>query len=115
MKKRGQIGHVLRDVGPLMKEFLDEIELQKRYNPSEILANQMTLVMGGVAKILLGAVQVGTAGLSAPITGAMIGLVDLGTSGARAGLGQGDEDAGGARALSGTKTLMVLGSWTREA
>jgi hypothetical protein len=106
VQKRGQIGHVLRDVGPLMKEFLDEIELQKRYNPSEILANQMTLVMGGVAKILLGAVQVGTAGLSAPITGAMIGLVDLGTSGARAGLGQ-DDDAGGARAVSGTKTLMV--------
>lgn len=107
VQQRGQIGHVLRDVGPLMKEFFDEIELQKRYNPSEILKNQMTLVMGGVAKILLGAVQVGTAGLSAPITGAMIGLVDLGTSGARAGLGQSGDSGGEAVAGSGMKTIMI--------
>lgn len=107
VQQRGQIGHVLRDVGPLMKEFCDEIELQKRYNPSEIVKNQMTLVMGGVAKILLGAVQVGTAGLSAPITGAMIGLVDLGTSDARAGLGQAGQSGGDAVAASGTKTIMI--------
>lgn len=107
MRLRGEIGHVMRDVGPLVHDFVAEIELQRRYRPSEILANQVTLVAGGVAKILLGAIQLGTAGVSAPITGAMIGMVDLGTSGARAGLGYGDEDAGEAQMTSGTKTLMI--------
>jgi hypothetical protein len=107
VRKRGQIAHVMRDVGPLMREFQLEIELQKRFNPSEILANQMTLVAGGVAKILLGSIQLATAGLSAPITGALIGGVDLATSSARSGLGLDAQSGGEARAVSATKTLMI--------
>ncbi|MEA2221104.1 MAG: hypothetical protein QOJ35_3730 [Solirubrobacteraceae bacterium] len=107
VRRRGQIGHVMRDVDRLVYDFQAEIELQKRFRPSEILANQMTLVAGGVAKILLGAIQLGTAGLSAPITGALIGAVDLGTSGARAGLGYGEESGGEAQAGSATKSLMI--------
>ena len=108
MRRRGQIAHVMLGCDQLVHEFMAEVELQKRYEPSEILANQMTLVMGGVAKILLGAIQVGTAGLSAPLTGALIGLVDLGTAGARSGLGlESEGDAGDAQATSATKTLMI--------
>ncbi len=107
VRRRGQIAHVMLGCDLLVYEFTAEIELQKRYRPSEILANQMTLVMGGVAKILLGAIQVGTAGLSAPVTGALIGLVDLGTSGARSGLGLDSDDGGDAQATSATKSLMV--------
>jgi hypothetical protein len=97
----------MRDVDRLIYDFQAEIELQKRFEPSEILANQMTLVAGGIAKILLGAVQLGTAGLSAPITGALIGGVDLATSGARAGLGYGQESGGEAQMGSGAKSLMI--------
>lgn len=107
VRRRGEIAHVMRDVDRLMYEFAAEIELQKRFRPSEILADQMTLVAGGVAKILLGAIQLGTAGLSAPITGALIGAVDLGTSGARAGLGYGEQSGGDAQATSGAKSLMI--------
>ena len=107
VRRRGEIAHVMRDVGPLLREFQLEIELQKRFAPSEILANQITLVAGGVAKILLGSIQLATAGLSAPITGALIGGVDLATSSARAGLGYDQEGAGSARAVSATKSLMV--------
>lgn len=107
VRKRAQIAHVMRDVDLIARELAAEVELQKRFKPSEILANQMTLVAGGVAKILLGAVQLGTAGLSAPITGALIGGVDLATSGARSGLGLDADDAGSAQAVSGTKSLMI--------
>ena len=108
VRKRAQIAGVMRDVGPLIREFQLEIELQKRFSPSEILANQITLVAGGVAKILLGSIQLATAGLSAPITGALIGGVDLATSGARAGLGYGEDSGGEAQMASGTKSLMVM-------
>ena len=107
VRKRAEIAGVMRDVGPLLREFQLEIELQKRFSPSEILANQITLVAGGVAKILLGSIQLATAGLSAPITGALIGGVDLATSSARAGLGYDQDGAGSARAVSATKSLMV--------
>jgi hypothetical protein len=107
VQKRGQIGHVLRDVQPIVAEFLAEIELQRRFQPSEILANRMTLILGGLAKIALGSVQLGTAGLSAPITGSLIALVDLGTSNARTGLGLDQQSGGEAASESGAKSLMV--------
>lgn len=107
VRKRAAIAHVMRDVGPMIYAFQAEIELQKRFRPDEILANRMTLVAGGIAKILLGSVQLGTAGLSAPITGALTAGVDLATAGARAGLGLEDESAGEAQMTSGTKSLMI--------
>lgn len=107
VQKRGQIGHVLRDINPIVYEFLAEIELQKRFQPSEILANRMTLILGGLAKVALGSVQVGTAGLSAPITGSLIALVDLATSNARTGLGLDEQSGGEAASESGAKSLMI--------
>lgn len=107
VQKRGQIGHVLMDINPIVYEFLAEIELQKRFQPSEILANRMTLILGGLAKVALGSVQVGTAGLSAPITGSLIALVDLATSNARTGLGLDEQSGGEAASESGAKSLMI--------
>jgi hypothetical protein len=91
---RMRMDHLLYDVAPIVHAIATEQALQKKYKPSEILSNQIALVMGGIAKILLGGIQAGTAGVFAPITGPMIAGVDLATAGARAGLNAGDTPAG---------------------